>query len=233
VLSISNLSVSVNSSPLLRGCNLLIKPGTIHALVGPNGSGKTTLVRAIAGAPSYVITSGTIRLDREKICHLSPDERARHGIFLSFQQPPPIPGLSIDRLLRQSHLAHGNSPSDELQFATRLRDGLKLLALEASFLQRQAHEKLSGGERKKLELLQLFIRRPRLAILDEIDAGLDAATIQSVATALRQLRKEKPDCAMLIISHQQSFLQMLEPNQTSTMRNSTITETKPYGEAAL
>ena len=223
VLSIHNLCQSVNGQTILRSCSLKVKTGTIHALVGANGSGKTTLARAIAGAPAEK-TNGSILLHGEKIDHLTPDERARRGIFLSFQIPPAIPGLLIGDLLTQAVILRGTQ-ADDPGANIRLRSALELLSLEKSFLQRPVHETLSGGERKKLELLQFFLAQPALAVLDEIDTGLDNETLIRVASALRQIREKEPARATLVVTHQEQFLRLLAPDTISTMHNGTITTT--------
>ena len=224
MLSISGLTVCIDSNKRLQSCELTIEAGTIHALIGPNGSGKTTLARTIAGDPSSTVTTGNIYMNGENICSLSANERARRGIFLSFQHGTKIPGLHVADLLNHSRIGSTKKPSREV-IQARTAHAMQLLALEESFLARCIHEKLSGGERKKLELLQLFVSRPPLALLDEVDAGLDSETLYRVAAALRQLR-DTSCCTMLVISHQERFLQLLDPNHISTIKNGSIVRTK-------
>ena len=224
MLSINNLCYLIDGQAILQSCNLTVKAGTIHALTGSNGSGKTTLAQTIAGAPTNAITTGIIHLHGKEITTLSANKRAQQGLFLSFQLPPSIPGLSIGTLLRQSMAIHGHEIASP-QWQTRLHQYLELLALENDFLERPLDSTLSGGERKKIELLQLLLRRPALAILDEIDTGLDQETITKLALALRQIRKNDPTRATLVITHQEKFLELLAPDSISTMQNGTIVTT--------
>ncbi len=236
LLEINNLNVSVKDDdkelPLLFDINLSINPGEIHALMGPNGSGKSTLARAIAGHPSTVVTSGTIFFRGVDITHLSPDERARKGLFLAFQQPVEIPGVSTADILKAAKHARKKrssaTPLTTTKLIDLLQEPLKELQLDKTFLQRSLDHGLSGGEKKKLEMIQAAVLKPTLCIADEIDAGLDIDALKNAAAILRKLVTK--DSALILITHHQRLLQHLPPSHVNVLSKGRIVKS---GDAQL
>lgn len=226
-LVIKDLHVSVGEKEILRGVNLTIRQGEIHALMGPNGSGKSTLAYAIMGHPHYVVTSGDILLDGESILGLEPDERARKGLFLAFQYPTAIPGVSLANFLRSAvssvrgykerARASGNgdmAPGAELmpmrEFRKELAEKMALLDIDPSFARRYLNDGFSGGEKKRAEILQLAMLEPRFAILDETDSGLDIDALRVVAEGVNRL--VGPKMGTLVITHYQRLLNYIKPD---------------------
>ncbi len=230
MLSIKNLTVFVSKTPILKGLFLALGPGEIHAIMGPNGSGKSTLVQTIAGNPQYETTAGEITFEGSPLNDCSPAERAQRGIFLSFQQPPAIPGLSVFSLLKEMRQALSKEPVDLVQFQEEVKRYLTLLTMDHSFLERACNDGFSGGEKKRLELLQLMVAKPKVILLDEIDSGLDIDALKLVARVVEQLRTENPSIMVLIITHYQRLLEYIVPDKVHVLVNGQI---KTSADAAL
>jgi Fe-S cluster assembly ATP-binding protein len=210
-LHINNLSVSVNNKPVLYDINLNVNAGTIHAIMGPNGSGKSSLAYALMGHPSYYITSGFIFLNAVDISTAQVHERVKHGLFLSFQHPCEIPGVSVASFLKEAYIAVTGNHIAVADFQTLLIERCKQLSIDPAFIGRSL-EGFSGGEKKKLELLQLLLLKPKLAILDEIDSGLDIDALKTVAAGIELAREENPQMAIILITHYQRILDYIVPD---------------------
>jgi len=214
-LTLTNLEVSIDDKQILNGVSLTLKPGELHAIMGPNGSGKSTLAYALAGHPSYTILSKSkIVLDGDDITNLSPDERAQKGLFLAFQYPVEVPGVSVQNFLRQAYQARFAAEPERhfktvLAFRQHLQKRAAELKLDVTFLKRGLNEGFSGGEKKQLEILQMAVLEPKYAILDETDSGLDIDAIKKVAKNVKLLQK-KLSMGVLIITHYQRILGYLE-----------------------
>jgi Fe-S cluster assembly ATP-binding protein len=218
-LRIEDLHVSVEGKEILKGLNLKVRQGEIHALMGPNASGKSTLSYTIMGHPKYKVEKGDILLNGESIIRLSPDERARKGLFLAFQYPLEIPGVSLTNFLRiaYNNLVQTDKSKDisseivsVFKFKEILKEKLKLLKMDESFANRYLNEGFSGGEKKKCEILQMAILRPKIAILDETDSGLDVDALKTVAKVINTLMG--PDMGILFITHYQRILRYVRPS---------------------
>ena len=224
-LEIRNLSVAVDGKPILKGLSLTVNKGEIHALMGPNGSGKSTLANVLMGNPKYEVTDGTILYNGEDVLELSPDERARKGIFLAFQYPTAIPGVSVANFLRNALNIRRKELGDEKpipmkDFRALMKEKMKLLRMDESFAGRYLNDGFSGGEKKRAEILQMAVLRPEIAILDETDSGLDIDALKVVAQGANSLRG--PDKAVLIVTHYQRLLNYIEPNFVHVMLDGRI-----------
>lgn len=209
IIEMKDLHVSAHDKPILKGLNLIIRPGEVHALMGPNGSGKSTLSNAIAGHPGYKIEKGDILVNGKSIIGLSPDERARAGLFLAFQHPVEIPGVTFNTLLFTQY--KNALPGASLaEFQNALAKSLESVGLTTEFVGRAVNAGLSGGEKKRAEILQMLITRPAFAILDEIDSGLDIDSLKTIARAVNQLRS--PSFGALVITHYNRILEHLRPD---------------------
>ncbi len=229
-LEINNLSVSVFNQPVLKSITLSIKPGTTHAIMGPNGSGKSTLAYALMGHPNYQITAGSIVLQKKEITDLSPDKRAQGGLFLAFQQPQAIPGVRVLTFLKEAyHAMHGKSISVQ-DFQQLLFMRMKQLLIDSSFASRNLNDGFSGGERKRFELLQLLLLQPNVAVLDEIDSGLDIDALKIVSNGIAIARKENPRLSIILITHYQRILQYVAPDYVHVLCDGRIVES---GNASL
>lgn len=233
-LSISNLHVSTNEQPILHGVDLVVKAGELHAIMGPNGSGKSTLAATLAGHPTYEVTAGAVVLDGEPLLDKSPDERAQAGLFLAFQYPIEVPGVSVQNFLRQAHEARfADQPEKRFAKVIEFRQHLTTLAealqVNPELLKRGLNEGFSGGEKKRLEILQMAVLEPKYAILDETDSGLDIDAIQQVALGVQRIR-ELYGTGIVVITHYQRILQFLQPDTVHLMVNGTIVES---GDGAL
>ncbi len=221
LLHINDLHVSIDDTPILKGLTLTINAGEVHAIMGPNGSGKSTLSKVLAGHPAYTVTSGEIFLNGENLLEMDPDERALAGIFLAFQYPVEIPGVSNAGFLRMSVNAKrkhaGEDELDPIEFESWIKDKLKLVDMNPDFLDRYVNHGFSGGEKKRNEILQMAALAPKLAILDEIDSGLDIDALRDVAKAVNALRS--PDRAFLMITHYQRLLTDIVPDIVHIMAN--------------
>ncbi len=221
ILEVDGLHAEVKGgdTEILHGVDLCLRKGEIHAIMGPNGSGKSTLAKIIAGHPAYEITAGTVRFDGEDIRDLEPDERSRRGIFLAFQYPVEIPGVSIANFLRtalQAHLSEGQEV-DLFEFQDTLLDRMALLEMDPSFAERHVNDGFSGGEKKRNEILQMAVLKPHLALMDETDSGLDIDALQIVAKGVKKLHAEDPTMSALIITHYQRLLNYIRPDHVHVM----------------
>ncbi len=211
LLTITDLQVEVEGKKILKGVNLEIKKGEIHALMGPNGSGKSTLSSALMGHPNYQVTSGKILFEGTNILDLSPDERARLGIFLAFQYPVSIPGVSLGNfLLAATKAVRGGEGIKPLAFRKELFKHMEALGIEKDFAKRYVNDGFSGGEKKRCEILQMSMLKPKLAILDETDSGLDIDALRVVSEGVNRLAS--PDNAILVITHYQRLLNYIQPH---------------------
>ncbi|MEM3907188.1 MAG: Fe-S cluster assembly ATPase SufC, partial [Nitrososphaerota archaeon] len=224
-LKIMDLWVSAGHREILRGLNLEIKQGEISALMGPNGSGKSTTAYVIMGHPGYIVEKGDILLNGESILPLSTDQRAKRGIFLAFQSPVEIPGVTLSNFLRRAYLSinHDDNPKRVSinEFQNFLNRNLQLLQMDASFMRRYLNENFSGGEKKRSEIIQLAVLRPKIAILDEVDSGLDIDSVKLVANIIRQLVNQE-NMGVLIITHYARILNYLRPDYVHIMHDGKI-----------
>jgi|TARA_R110002126_G_scaffold239409_1_gene382584 Fe-S cluster assembly ATP-binding protein len=224
MLLIKNLQASINGTSVLKGIDLEIKPGEIHAIMGPNGSGKSTLSKILAGHPAYEVTGGSITYLGEDITPLSPAERAQAGVFLSFQYPVEIPGVANVSFLKASvnsiRKAQGKTPMDAMDFLGFIREKCKQLEIDESFLYRNVNEGFSGGEKKRNEILQLFALEPKLAILDETDSGLDIDALGVIAGGINAMRS--PERGIIMVTHYQRLLNYVEPDYIHVLADGKI-----------
>jgi len=221
ILSISGLHAKVADEdlPILNGVDLELGSGEIHAIMGPNGSGKSTLAKVLAGHPGYEVTGGDVTYRGESILDLEPDERALAGMFLAFQYPVEIPGVSIANFLRTALQARlvGDEELDLFDFQDELIDRMKLLDMEPSFAERPVNDGFSGGEKKRNEILQMAVLRPTLALMDETDSGLDIDALKVVSNGVNKLREENPEMTVLLITHYQRLLNYIKPDVVHVM----------------
>jgi len=221
ILKIRDLHAKVTDEeiPILRGLDLELRKGEIHAIMGPNGSGKSTLAKVIAGHPGYEVTSGEVTFDGRDILGLEPDERSLAGIFLAFQYPVEIPGVSIANFLRTALQAHQEEGKDLdiFEYQDLLLERLALLDMDPSFAERPVNDGFSGGEKKRNEILQMAVLRPRLAVMDETDSGLDIDALRVVANGVNTLHEENPDMTVLLITHYQRILDYIQPDHVHVM----------------
>ena len=213
-LEISDLRSSVEGNPILRGVSLNVGPGEVHALMGPNGSGKSTLANTLAGHPRYEVTGGTVRMAGQDLLALLPDERARLGLFLAFQYPVEVPGVTVANFIHASLKARGVE-LPFVEFRRRLLEKIKLLEWDPDIARRYLNEGFSGGERKRNEVLQMVMLQPRIAVLDETDTGLDVDSIKIVSAGVNSLRG--PDLGVLIITHYERILRYIVPDHVHVM----------------
>lgn len=227
MLEINNLHAKVAATPILHGLNLTIREGEVHALMGPNGSGKSTLAYVLAGKPGYEITDGTVLFDGEDLTALAPEERARKGLFLSFQQPIEIPGVRLDHFLRAGYnelmKSKNTDELDPLQFDRLIRTRAKSIDMDANLIKRSVNEGFSGGEKKRNEVLQMAVLEPRLQILDEIDSGLDVDALREVSEGINQLRTSS--ASTLVVTHYERILTYLKPDFVHVLINGKIVRT--------
>jgi len=221
ILTITGLRAKVIDQDLdiLMGVDLELRPGQIHTIMGPNGSGKSTLSKVLAGHPDYEVTGGDVVFNGQSILDLEPNERALAGMFLAFQYPTEIPGVSIANFLRtalQARLEDGEEV-DLFDFQEELLDRMKLLDMDPAFAERPVNDGFSGGEKKRNEILQMAVLRPTLALMDETDSGLDIDALQIVANGVNTLREENPDMTVLLITHYQRMLNYIKPDAVHVM----------------
>ena len=224
VLVIKSLTVEVTTEDgpkeILRGVDLTVKAGEIHALMGPNGSGKSTLAYAIAGHPKYTITGGQVSLDGQDVLEMSVDERARAGLFLAMQYPVEVPGVSISNFLRTSITAIRGEAPNLRHWIKELKESMAGLQIDPQFAERNVNEGFSGGERKRTEILQMELINPKIAVLDETDSGLDIDALRIVANGVNKLKS--PENATIIITHYQRLLDYIEPDFVHVLWNGKI-----------
>ena len=225
-LRIHDLHASVEEKPILRGVSLSVPTGEIHALMGPNGSGKSTLANVLLGNPAYQVTAGTIELLGEDITTLPPDERAARGLFLGFQHPEEIPGVSPLNFLRQAMSTRkGIENYSVLEVRLQVLDWCKRLGMDHRFVERYLNEGFSGGERKRNEILQMAMLEPEFAVLDETDSGLDIDALKAVAEGIAIVRSERPQLGILLITHYHRILDHLAPDVVHILIDGRIVET--------
>jgi Fe-S cluster assembly ATP-binding protein len=224
MLSIKNLHASVEGKQILKGINLEVNAGEVHAIMGPNGSGKSTLASVLAGREEYEVTEGSVEFLGKDILELSPEDRAREGLFLAFQYPVEIPGVStnnfIKTALNEKRKYHGLEPLDAVSFMKLMREKIKLVEIDKSLLTRSINEGFSGGEKKKNEIFQMAMLEPKLTILDETDSGLDIDALRIVASGVNKLRDENR--AIIVITHYQRLLDYLQPDFVHVLLNGKI-----------
>lgn len=216
LLEIQDLHARVDDQPILHGVTLTIRAGEIHALMGRNGSGKSTLSKILAGHPAYTVTAGSVRFEGEDLLSLPPEERARKGVFLGFQYPVEIPGVSNLEFLRVAtnarRLQLGEEELDTFSFEDLVRERLQVVQMDPAFLDRSVNEGFSGGEKKRNEILQMALLNPTVAILDETDSGLDIDALRIVAKGIREVRADRDKLGILLITHYQRLLDELQPD---------------------
>jgi Fe-S cluster assembly ATP-binding protein len=214
MLELKNVYARAGDAPILKGLDLEVKAGEVHAVMGPNGSGKSTLANVLAGRPSVEVTEGEVIFEGRDLTAMAPEERAREGIFLAFQYPVEIPGVANTYFLKAAKnaaLAHrGEDELDAMDFLTLMREKMNLVEMDEKLMHRSVNEGFSGGEKKRNEILQMAILEPRLAILDETDSGLDIDALRVVANGVNSLRS--PERAMLVITHYQRLLEYIVPD---------------------
>ena len=214
MLEIENLHAQVADNEILRGVNLTVKSGEVHAIMGPNGSGKSTLAGILAGRDAYTVTSGHVRYDNQDLLEMEPEARAREGIFLAFQYPVEIPGVNnsyfLKAALNEIRKHRGEPELDAFEFMKLVRERIKLLEMDSSLLERQVNEGFSGGEKKRNEIFQMAILEPKLAILDETDSGLDIDALKTVANGVNAMRSQER--AIIVVTHYQRLLNYIVPD---------------------
>ena len=224
-LEIRNLHVRAEDKEILKGLDLEVEKGKIHALMGPNGSGKSTLANAVMGHPNLEVTEGQILFNGEDITEAEPDERSRAGLFMAFQYPVAIPGVTVSKYLRMVINAHrearGEEPVKIKEFSRLAQEAMELMSIPKDFSSRYLNDGFSGGEKKRMEILQLALQRPEIAILDETDSGLDIDALNTVAHGVNTVAAES-DLGVLIITHYQRILHMVEPSRVSIMYDGRI-----------
>ncbi len=229
-LVIKDLHVSVEEKEILKGVNLTVRAGTIHAIMGPNGSGKSTLAYTLMGHPGYIVTGGEAWYRGQNILELEPDERSKLGLFLAFQYPVAIPGVTVANFLRAAINAHraeeGKDPKETAipmaQFRKQLREQMTALGIDESFARRYLNEGFSGGEKKRIEILQMAMLEPSMAIMDETDSGLDIDALKIVAQGVNTLYERHPEMGVLVITHYQRLLNYIKPHFVSVLMDGRI-----------
>lgn len=224
MLEINDLHAGIGEREILRGITLKVNAGEVHAVMGPNGSGKSTLAQVLAGNPSYEVTSGTVTYNGQNLLEQDPEVRAQNGIFLAFQYPVEIPGVSNAYFLRSAYneirKANGQEEADPLEFLDLVQERLKLVDMDESMLSRSVNQGFSGGEKKRNEIFQMAVLQPRLAILDETDSGLDIDALRIVAQGVNKLRS--PENATIVVTHYQRLLNYIVPDFVHVLANGRI-----------
>jgi len=227
LLEVKGLHATVAGVEILKGIDLTVRAGEVHAIMGPNGSGKSTFAKALAGHPAYEVTAGTAAFEGRNVFEMAPEDRARAGLFLGFQYPVEIPGVSNAAFLRLAYNtvqgARGRDELDPLEFDDYVREKMKLLDMDASFLDRSVNDGFSGGEKKRNEILQMALLEPRLAILDETDSGLDIDALRVVSGGVNRLLT--PDNAVVLVTHYQRLLNYIVPDYVHVMESGRIIKT--------
>jgi Fe-S cluster assembly ATP-binding protein len=224
VLDIRNLTATAGDKQILNGISLTVHAGEVHAIMGPNGSGKSTLAQVLAGHPAYEVTGGTVTYDGEDLLELEAEERAQKGVFLAFQYPVEIPGVSNAYFLRAAYneirKARGEDEVDPIEFLDLVEDRARLVEMDVSFLSRSVNMGFSGGEKKRNEILQMAVLEPKLAILDETDSGLDIDALRIVADGVNKLKR--PDTATVVVTHYQRLLNYIVPDYVHVLAGGRI-----------
>ena len=214
----------VGEKPILKGLSLTVEAGSVHAVMGPNGSGKSTLAQVLAGNPAYEVTGGSVTYDGKNLLEMEPEERAQQGIFLAFQYPVEIPGVSNAYFLRAAYneirKARGEDEVDPLEFADLMEEKLEYVEMDSAMLTRSVNQGFSGGEKKRNEILQMAVLQPRLGILDETDSGLDIDALRIVADGVNKLKR--PDNATIVVTHYQRLLNYIVPDYVHVLANGRI-----------
>ena len=223
MITLKNISVTVEENQVISDVSLDIKPGTVHVCMGHNGSGKSSLALGIAGHPFYQITSGSLFFDGKDITDLGPDKKAQAGIFLSQQYPQALPGVTVYNLLTESYRAL-HPDADQAELPKKIAQARALLKLDESFLWRNTNEGFSGGEKKRCEMLQLLVLKPKITFLDEIDSGLDVDGLKIVSKALSFFIKENPESSLFLITHYQKILEYITPDVVHVMHKGKLVE---------
>lgn len=229
-LVIKDLHVSIEDKEILKGVNLTVKAGSIHAIMGPNGSGKSTLAYTLMGHPGYTVTGGEAWYQGQNILELEPDERSKLGLFLAFQYPVAIPGVTVANFLRAAINAHraeeGKDPKETAipmaQFRKQIREQMAALSIDEGFARRYLNEGFSGGEKKRVEILQMAMLQPSMAIMDETDSGLDIDALKIVSQGVNTLYGQHPEMGVLVITHYQRLLNYIKPHYVSVLMNGRI-----------
>ena len=226
MLQVKNLNVSIEGTPILKGVNLEVKAGEVHAIMGPNGSGKSTLANVLAGREEYEVTSGEIIFEGKNLLEMAPEDRAKEGLFMAFQYPVEIPGVSnanfLKTALNEIREHQGVDKLDALEFLNLVKDRMRLVELDEKLLQRSVNEGFSGGEKKRNEIFQLAVLDPKLAILDETDSGLDIDALKIVAHGINTLKRE--DNATVVVTHYQRLLNYIIPDFVHVLVDGKIVE---------
>ncbi|MBO0934894.1 Fe-S cluster assembly ATPase SufC [Fibrella aquatilis] len=229
MLSISNLQASIGDKQILKGINLTVQPGEVHAIMGPNGSGKSTLANVLAGREDYTVTDGSVLFDGKDLLDLSAEQRAAEGIFLAFQYPIEIPGVSTTNFLKTAlneiRKYRGQTPLDAVQFLKLMKERMKLVSIDQSLLSRSLNEGFSGGEKKRNEIFQMAMLEPKLAILDETDSGLDIDALRIVAEGVNKLRS--PERSAIVVTHYQRLLDYIVPDFVHVLYKGRIVKSGP------
>ena len=224
MLKIENLQARIEEKEILKGINLEIKPGEVHAIMGPNGSGKSTLASVLAGRADYEVTGGSVDFQGKDLLELSPEDRAKEGLFLAFQYPVEIPGVSTTNFIKtavnEKRKYQGREPLDAAQFLRNMKEKMKLVQIDQSLLSRSLNEGFSGGEKKRNEIFQMAMLEPKLAILDETDSGLDIDALRIVANGVNELRSSNN--AFLVVTHYQRLLDYIVPDFVHVLYNGRI-----------
>lgn len=229
-LVIKDLRANVGDKEILKGVNLTVQPGTVHAIMGPNGSGKSTLAYTLAGHPGYEVTAGEAWYQGQNMLELAADERSKLGLFLAFQYPVAIPGVTVANFLRAAVNAHraeaGKDPKTTqipmAQYRKELREKMATLEIDEAFVRRYLNEGFSGGEKKRIEILQMSMLKPAMAVMDETDSGLDIDALRIVSQGVNALAEQNPDMGVLVITHYQRLLNYIKPQFVSVMMDGRI-----------
>lgn len=221
ILVINDLHASIEDMEILKGISLTVNPGEVHAIMGPNGSGKSTLASVLAGKDTYQVTQGSVSLEGKDLLEMAPEERAREGVFLAFQYPVEIPGVSTTNFLKtavnEKRKAQGQPPLDAVQFMKMMKEKMKMVDIDQSLLSRSLNEGFSGGEKKRNEIFQMAMLEPKLSIMDETDSGLDIDALRLVSNGVNKLRNK--DNAFIVITHYQRLLDYIVPDFVHVMYN--------------
>lgn len=228
LLEINDIHAEADKKEILKGLNLTVNKGEIHVIMGPNGAGKSTLMNVIMGHPKYKVTDGYIDFEGENITELKTNERAKKGIFLSFQSPEEVPGITVESLLRSARTENTGKPIKLLAFRRELKEKMELLEMNESYAERYLNVGFSGGEKKKNEIIQMLMLNPKLAILDETDSGLDVDAVKIVSKGISEFKNENN--SILIITHNSKILQYLTPDFVHVLLDGKIVKT---GDASL